>query len=54
MVSHFVTEHDGLLTLTDDEYEKAQETNITISQYASEIIKYGAARDGYWNNERFL
>lgn len=54
MVSDFVTEHDGLLKLSDDEYKKAQETNATISQYASELIKYGAAGDGYWNNERFL
>lgn len=54
MVSDFVTEHNGLLKLSDDEFKKAQETNPSVTQSAVEIIKYGAAGDGYWNNERFL
>ena len=54
MVSDFVTEYDGLLKLSDDEFKEAQEINPSVSQSAVEIIKYGAAGDGYWNNERFL
>ena len=54
MVSDFVTEHDGLLNLSDDEHKKAPETNAAISQCASELIKYGAAGDGYWNNKKFV
>ena len=51
MVSDFVTEHDKLLALTDEEYVKANEANPRITKYACEIIKYGASGDGYWNNE---
>ena len=54
MVSDFVTEHDGLLALTDEEYIKAHEYNSRISKYACQIIKYGVSGDGYWNNEKFL
>ena len=54
MVSNFVTEHDGLLQLTDEEFEKAQQSNPSISKCAREIIKFGAASEGYWNSERFL
>ena len=54
MVSDFVTEHDGLLALTDEEYLKAHDTNSNISKYACETIKYGASGDGYWNNDKFL
>lgn len=54
MVSDFVTEHDGLLVLTDEEYLKAHDTTSNISKYACETIKYGASGDGYWNNDKFL
>ena len=53
-VSDFVTEHDGLLALTDKEYLKAHDTTPNISKYACETIKYGASGDGYWNNDKFL
>jgi len=43
MVSDFV---DGLLALTDEEYIKAHKVNSRISEYACQIIKYGALGDG--------
>ena len=54
MVSDFVMEHDGLLQLTDEEFEKAQQSNPSISKCTREIIKFGAASEGYWNSECFL
>ena len=54
MFSDFVTEHVGLLALTNEECLKAQETTSNISKYACETIKYRASRDGYWDNAKFL
>jgi len=52
MVSDFVTEHDGLLKLSD--LEIARQENITINQEARELLHYGAANEGYWTGEKFL
>ena len=49
-----VTEHDGLLALTDDQYLKAHDTTSNISKYACKTIKYGALEDGYCDNDKFL
>ena len=54
MVSDFVTEHDGLLDLSDSELEIARHDDITVNQEAREILHYGAANEGYWTSEKFL
>ena len=54
MVSDFVTECNGLLQLTDEEYRLAAEANPSIRKYARELIKFGAGNVGYWNSARFL
>lgn len=54
MISDFVTEHDGLLKLSDSELEIARHDNITINQEARQILHYGAASEGYWTSEKFL
>ena len=54
MVSDFVTEHFGLLQLDDKEFEKARKSDASISRAAREILRFGAANEGYWNSERFL
>ena len=54
MVSDFVTEFDGLLQLTTDEYRRAAESDRSIRMCAREILKFGAGSEGYWNNARFL
>ena len=54
MISDFVTEHDGLLKLSDAELEIARCDNITINQQARQILYYGTASEGYWTSEKFL
>ena len=54
MVSDFVTEFDGLLQLTDEEYRLAAETNPSIRKCVGEFIKFGARNEGYWNSARLL
>jgi len=54
MVSDFITEHDGLLILSNSELEIARLENITINREARELLNYGAAGQGYWTGERFL
>ena len=54
MVSDFVTEFDGLLQLSIDEYRKAAESDPSVRMCAREILKFGSGNDGYWNNARFL
>lgn len=53
-MADFVTEHDGLLQITDDEFERAQQSDSSITKCAREIIKFGAGSEGYWNSQRFL
>ena len=54
MISDFVIEHDGLLSLSDSELEIARHDNITINQEGRQILHYGAASEGYWTSEKFL
>ena len=54
MVSDFVTEYSGLLELSTEEYRRAAESDPSIRVCAREIIKFGAASEGYWNNAGFL
>ena len=53
-MSDFVTEHHGLLKLTDEEYEGIHRSDASVPQCAREIFKFGASNEGYWNNEHFL
>lgn len=54
MVSDFIDEHNGFLSLSDDEYRKAKETNPSVKRYAREFLEYGENRDGYWNRDKFM
>ena len=54
MVSDFVTEFDGLLQLSIDEYRRAAESDPSIRMCAREILKFGTGAEGYWNNAKFL
>jgi len=54
MVSNFITEHDGLLMLSNSKLEIARLENMTINQEARELLNYSAAGQGYWTGERFL
>ena len=54
MVSDFITEFDGLLQLSIEEYRRAAESDPSIRMCAREILKFGSGSEGYWNNARFL
>lgn len=54
MISDFVDEVNGYLALTDEEFESASETDITIPQRAREQLKIGESREGYWDCGKFM
>jgi transposase len=54
MVSDFISEHDGYLTLTDEDHERAKERYPAIPKSACVLFKYGVQSEGYWNCEKFL
>lgn len=54
MISDFVTEFDGLLQLSMDEYRTATQSDPSIGMCAREIIKFRSGSEGYWNNAKFL
>ena len=39
MVLDFIDEYNGFLSLTDDEYQKARETNPSVRKYAHEFLE---------------
>ena len=49
-----VTEYDGLLQQSIDEYRSTAATDSSIRMCARDIVKFGAGSEGYWNNARFL
>lgn len=51
MVSDFITEHSGYLTLTDEEHKQAKQHTDFFPRL---LFKYGAQGEGYWNSETFL
>ena len=54
MVSDFVEEYGGMLTLTDREYEEIRPEFPNLPKKARELIEIGSAADGYWTNYKFL
>ena len=54
MVSDFVSEEDGHLHLSDEEFEEARQLFPNIRKEARELLEYGGSKEGYWNSERFL
>ena len=54
MVSDFITEHDGYLTLTDVEYEQGKQHHPNLEKTAQVLFKFGAQSEGYWNSEKFV
>ena len=47
MVSDFVDERCGYLSLTDDEFSLARLTNPNIRKQARQFFEYGESREGY-------
>ena len=54
MVSDFVDEKNGYLSLSDEEFVKAKADNPNLKQQAREILEYGESRDGYWTSNKFI
>ena len=52
MVSDFISEQDGYLKLTDEEFTRGKEKYPRLKQYGRRSIEYGENRDGYWTSER--
>lgn len=54
MVSDFITERDGYLCLTEEEYERAKAIDPNIRMGARQLLEYGESRDGYWTGDKFM
>ena len=54
MVSDFVDEFNGLLTLTEGEFERGRLMYPDLKKKARVLLKYGVESEGYWNNELML
>ena len=54
MVSDFIEEQGGYLSLSDDMHEYALSQDPSIPQSARVIFEYGIQKEGYWNNELFM
>ena len=49
-----ISERDGYLALTEEEYQKANRVDSTIRMYAWQQMEYGEAKEGQWTSERFM
>ena len=54
MVSDFIEEYSGYLSLASDELDTARTLDPNFPQKARELFEYGAAREGYWTGEKFM
>ena len=54
MVSDFISERDGYLALTEDEYRKAKHVDPSIKMHARQQLEYGEVKEGYWTSEKFM
>ena len=54
MVSDFVDEFNGLLELTEEEFERGKLVYPNLKKKARVLLKYGAESEGYWNSEKFI
>ena len=54
MISDFIDEHSGFLSLTDEEYERAKQVNLSAKKYARRFLEYGENKEGYWTRDKFI
>ena len=50
IVSDFVDERNGFLTLTEEEFEEANKTDVTIQKQARQTLEIGVSSEGYWSS----
>ena len=53
-ISDFIDEHNGFLSLTDEEYKRAKQANPRAKKYARRFLEYGENREGYWTRDKFI
>ena len=54
MISDFIDEHSGLLSLTDEEYERAKQVYPSAKIYSCRFLEYGENREDYWICDKFI
>ena len=54
MVSDFVDQHTGYLTLTPEQHDAAKTKFPSIPSLARVLFEYGAERGGYWTSDKFM
>ena len=54
MVSDFIEEYSGYISLASDELDTARMLDPNFPQKARELFEYRAAREGYWTGEKFM
>lgn len=54
MISDFISERDGYLALTEEEYTATKLKDPSIRRYAWQQLEYGEAKEGYWISEKFM
>ena len=54
MVSDFVEDHNGCLSLNTEEHSVAKVSLPSIPRSAPVLFEYGADKEGYWTGDRFM
>ena len=54
IVSDFIDEKSGYLSLTQEEYDRAKQIDPNIWIQVRCYLEYGESREGYWNCDRFM
>ena len=54
MISDFVDEHDGFLSLSRQQHQMAKAVNPNMPQQARVVFEYGSERGGYWTGDKFM
>ena len=53
MVSDFVDEINGYLSLTKAEHEQASRANPRLKRSPHQYLEYSESREGYWTSDKF-
>ena len=54
MYSDFIEEYNGFLALTDEEYERAKQTDPNFPRVARQKYLLGKGYEGYWTTRHLM
>ena len=54
MVPNFISEMQGYLQLTEEEYQETKKNNPRIWKYGCQTLEHGEAKEGYWTSDKFM